>query len=122
MANLERVINKRILLERIYREESARILATLIRLLGDFDLAEEATQEAFAVASSSGRRKAFLGILAPGWFLPPGTRLSIFCGAALGSRKSMKNCSAWLSRGRTSPTQAVQKMTSRSMTGWMTIC
>src|SRR3984957_15038081 len=50
MANLERVINKRILLERIYREESARILATLIRLLGDFDLAEEATQEAFAVA------------------------------------------------------------------------
>ena len=50
MANLERVINERTLLERIYREESARILATLIRLLGDFDLAEEATQEAFAVA------------------------------------------------------------------------
>ena len=37
-------------IEQIYREESARILATLIRLLGSFDLAEEVTQEAFAVA------------------------------------------------------------------------
>jgi RNA polymerase sigma-70 factor (ECF subfamily) len=36
--------------EKIYREESARVLATLIRLLGSFDLAEEATQEAFATA------------------------------------------------------------------------
>jgi RNA polymerase sigma-70 factor (ECF subfamily) len=37
-------------IEQIYREESGRILATLIRLLGDFDLAEEAMQEAFAAA------------------------------------------------------------------------
>ena len=37
-------------LDRIYRTESRRVLATLIRLLGDFDLAEEALQEAFAVA------------------------------------------------------------------------
>ena len=36
--------------ERIFREESGRILATLIRVFGDFDLAEEAMQEAFAVA------------------------------------------------------------------------
>ena len=36
--------------ERVFREESGRILATLIRALGDFDLAEEAMQEAFAVA------------------------------------------------------------------------
>ncbi|WP_339101143.1 RNA polymerase sigma factor [Pseudomonas atacamensis] len=36
--------------EQIYREESRRILATLIRLLGDFDLAEEALHEAFFVA------------------------------------------------------------------------
>ena len=40
---------------RIYREDSRRILATLIRLLGDFDLAEEAMQEAFAVAVESWR-------------------------------------------------------------------
>ena len=36
--------------EKIYRQESGRVLATLIRLLGDFDLAEEAAQEAFATA------------------------------------------------------------------------
>lgn len=36
--------------EQVYREESRRILATLIRLLGDFDLAEEALHEAFFIA------------------------------------------------------------------------
>ncbi|SDS49333.1 RNA polymerase sigma-70 factor, ECF subfamily [Pseudomonas sp. Z003-0.4C(8344-21)] len=36
--------------ERVYRQDSRRILATLIRLLGDFDLAEEALHEAFFVA------------------------------------------------------------------------
>ena len=40
------------LLDSLYREESGRILATLIRLLGDFDLAEEAMHEAFAAALS----------------------------------------------------------------------
>jgi len=35
---------------RVFREESPRILATLIRLLGDFDLAEDVMQEAFATA------------------------------------------------------------------------
>ena len=37
-------------IESVYRAESRRVLATLIRLLGDFDLAEEALQEAFAAA------------------------------------------------------------------------
>ncbi|OLB66720.1 MAG: RNA polymerase subunit sigma-24 [Gemmatimonadetes bacterium 13_2_20CM_2_66_5] len=37
-------------MESIYRAESRRVLATLIRLLGDFDLAEEALQDAFAAA------------------------------------------------------------------------
>jgi len=36
--------------ERVFREESGRILATLIRALGDFDLAQEAMQDAFTVA------------------------------------------------------------------------
>jgi RNA polymerase sigma-70 factor, ECF subfamily len=40
------------LLDSLYREDSGRILATLIRLLGDFDLAEEAMHEAFAAALS----------------------------------------------------------------------
>lgn len=36
--------------EEVYRSESRRVLATLIRLLKDFDLAEEALHEAFAAA------------------------------------------------------------------------
>ncbi|MET0421679.1 MAG: sigma-70 family RNA polymerase sigma factor [Acidimicrobiia bacterium] len=38
-------------LDEIFRDEWGRVLATLIGLLGDFDLAEEAAQEAFAVAA-----------------------------------------------------------------------
>jgi RNA polymerase sigma-70 factor (ECF subfamily) len=36
--------------DKLHREESGRILATLIRLVGDFDLAEEMLQEAYATA------------------------------------------------------------------------
>ncbi len=39
------------ILDRIYRAESRRILATLIRLLGDFDTAEDALHDAFAAAA-----------------------------------------------------------------------
>ena len=38
-------------LDLLFREEWGRILATLIGFLGDFDLAEEAAQEAFAIAA-----------------------------------------------------------------------
>src|SRR6185503_3492764 len=37
-------------IDSLYRTESGRILATLVRLLGDLDLAEEAMHEAFAAA------------------------------------------------------------------------
>ena len=37
-------------LETVYRNESRRVLATLIRLVGDFDLAEEALHEAVMAA------------------------------------------------------------------------
>ena len=37
-------------IDQIFRDEAGRALATLIRLVGDFDLAEDALQEAFAVA------------------------------------------------------------------------
>jgi RNA polymerase sigma-70 factor, ECF subfamily len=39
------------ILEQAFREEWGRVLAALIGFLGDFDLAEEVTQEAFAVAA-----------------------------------------------------------------------
>src|SRR6266540_220715 len=38
------------LIGRIFREESGRSVATLIRIFGDIDLAEDAVQEAFALA------------------------------------------------------------------------
>jgi RNA polymerase sigma-70 factor, ECF subfamily len=44
------VDDARAAVEAIYRSDSRRVLATLIRLLGDFDLAEEALHDAFAAA------------------------------------------------------------------------
>src|SRR5438034_11012633 len=40
-------------IEALYRSESGRVLATLVRLLGGLDLAEEAMHEAFAAALES---------------------------------------------------------------------
>ena len=40
----------RLLVDDVYREESRRVFATLVRLLGDFDLAEDALHDAFAAA------------------------------------------------------------------------
>src|SRR5262249_29040204 len=40
----------------IYRSDSRRVLATLIRLLGDFDLAEEALHDAFTAAAEQWTR------------------------------------------------------------------
>jgi len=43
-------MNARERIDEIYRSDSRRVLATLIRLLGDFDLAEEALHDAFTAA------------------------------------------------------------------------
>ena len=48
-------------LEAVYRSESRRVLATLIRLLGDFDLAEDALQDAFAAAMAQWPRDGMPG-------------------------------------------------------------
>jgi RNA polymerase sigma-70 factor (ECF subfamily) len=48
-------------LEQVFREEWGRVLATLIGFLGDFDLAEEAAQEAFAMAADRWRRDGVPG-------------------------------------------------------------
>lgn len=44
------ITDARAAVDRAYRQESRRVLATLIRLLGDFELAEEALHDAFAAA------------------------------------------------------------------------
>ena len=38
------------IVDRVYRDDSRRVLATLIRLFGDFDIAEEALHDAFVAA------------------------------------------------------------------------
>src|SRR4029079_3691440 len=43
-------------LEQVFRDEWGRVLANLIGFLGDFDLAEEAAQDAFAIAAERWRR------------------------------------------------------------------
>ena len=40
-----------VLIDRVFRDEWGRVLASLVGFLGDFDLAEEAAQEAFAIAA-----------------------------------------------------------------------
>ena len=45
------------ILEQVFREQYGRIIATLIRISGSFDLAEEALQEAFASAAASWERE-----------------------------------------------------------------
>jgi RNA polymerase sigma-70 factor, ECF subfamily len=47
------MVDARSAAEAVFREESGRIIATLIRISGSFDLAEEALQEAFAAALAS---------------------------------------------------------------------
>src|SRR5512145_1173469 len=42
--------NANVAIDTVYRSDWSRIVATLIRLIGDFDVAEEAAQEAFAAA------------------------------------------------------------------------
>src|SRR5262245_53167975 len=44
------LLNANLEIEKVYRTDWGRIIATLIRLVGDFELAEEAAQEAFAAA------------------------------------------------------------------------
>src|SRR6266849_478488 len=47
---LTRLMDANAAVDAVYRSDWGRIVATLIRLVGDFDLAEEAAQEAFAAA------------------------------------------------------------------------
>src|SRR5712692_895816 len=48
--NDEAARKMREIVDAVYRSDSRRVLATLIRLLGDFDIAEEALQDAFTAA------------------------------------------------------------------------
>ena len=47
------------IIEQTFRDEWGRVLAALIGSLGDFDLAEEAAQEAFAIAAERWPRDGY---------------------------------------------------------------
>jgi hypothetical protein len=67
---------------RIFREESGQSVATLIRLFGDIDVAEDAVQEAFAVALREWLRDGLPLNPGAGSRRPPATVLSTGCAAS----------------------------------------
>ena len=75
------------MVDAVYRSDSRRVLATLIRLLGDFDLAEEALHDAFRPPSSNGRATAFPTIRGRGSCRRAASRRSTHCGGARASTR-----------------------------------
>jgi RNA polymerase sigma-70 factor (ECF subfamily) len=61
VTNSDGAANAREAVDAVYRAESRRVLATLIRLLGDFDLAEEALHDAFIAAVEQWPREGIPG-------------------------------------------------------------
>jgi RNA polymerase sigma-70 factor, ECF subfamily len=80
-------------LDQVFREEWGRVLATLIGFLGDFDLAEEAAQEAFAIAADRWPRDGVPG-----------------------------NPRAWLmTTARNRATDRIRRDTTGTTTGWLAV-
>ncbi len=71
----------------IYRSDWGRIVAGLIRLVGDFDVAEEAAQEAFTAAVNQWRMAGIPDNPAPGSLRRLDTRPSIASGGGHTSNK-----------------------------------
>ena len=72
----------------IYRADSRRVLATLIRLLGDFDLAEEALHDAFAAAVERWPHEASRQTRGPGSSRRVASSRSTGCAAARSSMRA----------------------------------
>ena len=54
LMHVDAAVEMRTLVDDVYRTESRRVYATLVRLLGDFDLAEDALHDAFSAALEHG--------------------------------------------------------------------
>jgi len=55
------------ILDQVFRDQWGRVLAALIGFLGDFDLAEEAAQEAFAMPRTVGAGTGYRPTRGRGW-------------------------------------------------------
>ncbi len=90
-------------MEQAFREESGRILATLIRFLGDFDKAEEALQDAMTTALERWPRD---GVPEN----PPAWRTTVARRKALDQirrdQKEPRNTSPWPTTGATTPIES----------------
>jgi RNA polymerase sigma-70 factor (ECF subfamily) len=94
---------------RIFREESGRSLAALIRVFADIDIAEDAVQEAFAVAL----RKWPAAGLPPnpgGWITTTGRRLAIDRLRRESRGRELLGELAWLSPDRSEPDVAEEEV------------
>jgi hypothetical protein len=75
--------------EAVYRSDWGRIVAALIGLVGDFDLAEESAQEAFTAAVDQWRTSGIRSFRGHGSSQRLGTRPLTASGARRGSKKSL---------------------------------
>jgi hypothetical protein len=71
----------------LYRSDWSLIVATLIRLIGDFDVAEEAAQDALPLPSITGGRPEFPSFRARGSSRPRITKRSTVSAGAPASRR-----------------------------------
>jgi RNA polymerase sigma-70 factor (ECF subfamily) len=79
-------------IETLYRSESGRILATLARLLGDLDVAEEAMHEAFAAALDTWPQAGVPDKPRPWLIQPRASKLSTECAGGRASTAHRKTC------------------------------
>ena len=86
-------------LEAIYRAESRRVLATLIRLLGDFDLAEEALHDAFRAALEQWPREG----------VPANPRAWLVSAGRFKAIDALRRRARFDARWRTSPTGSIRR-------------
>ena len=83
-------------IERLYRSERRRVLATLIRLLGSFDAAEDALHDAFAAAAVElAARRRPRPTPMPGWSRPAASGPSTAGGGAQGLPLRCRNWRGW---------------------------
>ena len=88
--------------DRLFRRESGRAVAALIRVLGDFDLAEDAVQDAFARARGAlAARRACPRTRAPGSRSPRATARSTGSGATGATREKLGSWSGSAAASRT---------------------
>jgi hypothetical protein len=101
---------------RIFRDNSGRSVAALIRVFGDIDVAEDAVQEAFAVALIKWPRDGLPPNPAAGSPPPPASARSTVCVVSLANASS--SAEWWRARPRTTIQRSPRRPDLCRMTGF----